>query len=86
MKHLIRRDFIKFSKCQAPYANVKPPIEDFLATVLVETSHPFVWRLRYVLCFAVWKSYKHANRELNSCNNLGVFYVLLMCVGFLQPW
>jgi len=27
--------FIKFSECQAPCANVKRPVEDFLATVLI---------------------------------------------------
>jgi len=30
-----KRVEIKFSECQAPCANVKPPIENFLAFVLV---------------------------------------------------
>ena len=34
-------DFIKFSECQVPMRKRKPPIQDFLATVLVFKLHIF---------------------------------------------
>jgi len=34
-------DFIKFSECQVPLRKFKPPIQDFLVTVLVFKPHIF---------------------------------------------
>jgi len=54
----------------------KALIQDFLTTVLVfETSHLFTRQFSCVRFLPVWKSKKHANREYNSYNYLGAFYV-----------
>jgi len=37
----ISKNFIKFSECQVPLRKFKPPIQDFLATVLVLKLHIF---------------------------------------------
>jgi len=39
-----------------------------------QTSHLFTRQFSYVLFLSVWKS-KHANREPNSYNHLGTFYL-----------
>jgi len=36
MKHYKTMEFLSFLECQAPCTNVKPPTENFLATVLSE--------------------------------------------------
>jgi len=37
----ISKDLIKLSECQVPLRKFKPPIQDFLATVLILTPHIF---------------------------------------------
>jgi len=67
---------IKFSECQVPLRKFKPPIQDFLAMVLVFwTSHLFTRQFSCTRFLPVWKSKKHANREPNSYNHLGAFNV-----------
>jgi len=68
-------------------ANVKPPIESFLATVLVQNLTTFRATVSLRLILGVWQSNKHANREPNSCNHLGRFTwrVSLVCARFLWP-
>ena len=65
-------------------SSLRKCIQDFLATVLVSTSHPFAGRFRCVRFLAVWKSNKYANRETSSWNQAVRFTwrVLLMCVRF----
>ena len=76
-----------FQNVKSPCANVIPPIEDFLATVLLWNSHHFARRFRCVRFFAVWKSYENANREPSGSTNWVRFTwrVLLVCVRFSQP-
>jgi len=85
MKHYKAVEILsKFQNVKSTCANVKPPIESFLATVLVQNPTSF----RFSLRSGVWKSNKHANRGSSSCNNLGRFTwrVLLVCATFLWPW
>jgi len=84
----ISGDFIKFSECQAPCENVIPPIEGFLAKVLIWASHHFARRFRCVRFYAIWKSKKRTNCEPSSSTSWVRFTwrVLLVCVRFSQPW
>jgi len=76
MKHYKSVEILSnFQNVKNSCANVKPPSENFLATVLVWTSHPFARRFRCVRYLPVWKSNKHANRERSSYNHLGTFYL-----------
>jgi len=76
-----------FQNVKSTCANVIPPIEDLLATVLIWNSHHSARWFRCVRFIAVWKSNKHANREPSSSTNWVHFAcVLLVCVKFVQPW
>ena len=77
MKHCSAAEILSNFQNVKSSAQMQNPIEDFLTTVLVSTSHPFMRRFRCVRFLAVWKSSKHVNREPSSCNHLGAFH--LMC-------
>ena len=54
MKHYKSAEIVSnFQNVKSPYVNVKTSIESFLATALVETSHPVARRLRCVRFLAV---------------------------------
>jgi len=59
----------------SPMRKFKYPIQDFPATVLVFKPHLFTRQFSCVRFLPVWKSNKRANREPDSCNHLGPFYV-----------
>ena len=57
------KDFIKLSECQVPLRKFKPPIQDFLATVLVFKLQ--IFSRDSLVAFDSYQSekVKHANRE-----------------------
>jgi len=71
----VSKDLIKFSECQVPLRKFKPLIQDLLAMVLVFTSHLFTRQISCVRFLPVCKSKKNVNRESNSYNHLGAFYL-----------
>jgi len=72
MKHYKSVKFIKFSECQVPLCKFKPLSQYFLVFKL------HIFSRDSLVSFdsnVVWKSKKNANREPNSYNHLGAFYV-----------
>jgi len=59
----ISKDFIKLSECQVPLRKFKPPIEDFLATVLIFNPHLFTRQFSCIRFLPVSICKKHANSE-----------------------
>jgi len=55
----ISKDFIKFSECQVTLRKYKPPIQDFLATVLVLKLHIFGKRVATWFSCCALKSLRH---------------------------
>jgi len=58
----ISKDFVKFSECQVPIRKFKPPIQDFLATVLVFKLH--IFSRNNLLAFDSYQSEKVRNTRI----------------------
>jgi len=58
-KLYISKDFIKFSECQFPLHQLKSPIQDFLATVLVFRLH--IYSRDSLVAFDSYQSEKVGN-------------------------
>jgi len=64
-----------FQNVKAPCANLNPYSWFFGDGSVFWNSHLVTQQFSCVRFLPVWKSKKHSNRESNSSNHLGAFYV-----------